>query len=95
MRWLMPIRGRLRRKKPGTLGVTMLDIGALSRWRQGWIGQNQVRQFRFSGNTLTLEADTPGWHATLVESSEPRHLDNCGFRFSIPFRKSAAGRSPL
>jgi len=24
-----------------------------------WIGQKQVRRFRFSGNTLTLEADSP------------------------------------
>jgi hypothetical protein len=35
-------------------------------WFPNWIGQNQVRQFRFSGNTLTLEADARGWHATLI-----------------------------
>jgi len=35
-------------------------------WFPHWIGHNQVRQYRFSGNTLTLEADAPGWHATLI-----------------------------
>ena len=35
-------------------------------WFPNWIGQKQVRHYRFSGNTLTLEADSPAWHATLV-----------------------------
>jgi hypothetical protein len=35
-------------------------------WFPKWIGHNQVRRYRFSGNTLTLEADAPGGHATLV-----------------------------
>jgi hypothetical protein len=35
-------------------------------WFPNWIGQRQVRQYSFSGNTLTLEADSPAWHATLL-----------------------------
>jgi glucose dehydrogenase len=35
-------------------------------WFPNWIGQRQVRQYRFSANTLTLEADSPDWHATLI-----------------------------
>jgi len=35
-------------------------------WFPNWIGQNQVRRYRFAGNTLTLEADSPAWHATLI-----------------------------
>ncbi|MGA2117483.1 MAG: lipocalin-like domain-containing protein [Bryobacteraceae bacterium] len=35
-------------------------------WFPNWIGQRQVRQYRFSGKTLTLEADSPAWHAKLI-----------------------------
>ncbi len=35
-------------------------------WFPNWIGQKQVRHYRFSANTLTLEADSPYWHATLI-----------------------------
>lgn len=35
-------------------------------WFPNWVGQNQVRRYRFSGDMLTLEADAPEWHATLV-----------------------------
>jgi len=35
-------------------------------WFPNWIGQRQVRQYHFSGNTLTLEADSPAWHARLI-----------------------------
>jgi hypothetical protein len=35
-------------------------------WFPNWIGQKQIRQYRFSGNTLTLEADSPDWRATLI-----------------------------
>lgn len=35
-------------------------------WFPNWIGQRQIRQYRFSGNTLKLEADSPGWRATLI-----------------------------
>jgi hypothetical protein len=35
-------------------------------WFPNWIGQKQIRRYRFSGNTLTLEADSPAWHATLI-----------------------------
>jgi len=35
-------------------------------WFPNWIGQKQVRQYRFSGDTLTLETGSPEWHATLV-----------------------------
>lgn len=31
-----------------------------------WVGQKQVRHFRFTGDQLVLEADSPAWHATLV-----------------------------
>jgi hypothetical protein len=35
-------------------------------WFPNWIGQKQVRQYRFSGDTLTLETDSPAWHAKLI-----------------------------
>jgi len=35
-------------------------------WFPNWIGQKQTRQYHFSGDTLTLEADSPDWHARLV-----------------------------
>jgi len=35
-------------------------------WFPNWVGRKQVRDYTFSGNTLTLEADSPAWHATLV-----------------------------
>ena len=35
-------------------------------WFPNWIGQDQVRSFRFEDNRLTLEADSPAWHAKLV-----------------------------
>jgi len=35
-------------------------------WFPNWSGQNQVRHYRFSDRALTLEADGPGWHATLI-----------------------------
>jgi hypothetical protein len=35
-------------------------------WFPNWVGQRQIRSFRFSGNQLTLEADSPAWHATLI-----------------------------
>lgn len=35
-------------------------------WFPNWKGQEQVRSYRFSGNRLILEADSPEWHATLV-----------------------------
>jgi hypothetical protein len=35
-------------------------------WFPNWVGQEQVRHYRFSGDRLTLEADSPAWHATLV-----------------------------
>lgn len=35
-------------------------------WFPNWAGQKQVRQYRFSGSMLTLEADSHAWHATLT-----------------------------
>lgn len=35
-------------------------------WFPNWIGQKQIRSFRFSGDQLTLEADSPAWRATLI-----------------------------
>jgi hypothetical protein len=35
-------------------------------WFPNWVGQKQVRQYRFAGDHLTLEADSPAWHATLI-----------------------------
>lgn len=36
-------------------------------WFPNWIGQKQVRSFRFIENRrLVLEADSPAWHATLL-----------------------------
>ncbi len=35
-------------------------------WFPNWIGRKQVRQYRFSADTLTLEADSPYWHAKLI-----------------------------
>lgn len=35
-------------------------------WFPNWIGQDQIRSFRFEQNRLVLEADSPAWHATLI-----------------------------
>jgi hypothetical protein len=35
-------------------------------WFPNWIGQKQIRSFRFSGNKLILEADSPAGHSTLT-----------------------------
>jgi hypothetical protein len=35
-------------------------------WFPNWIGQNQLRRYRFSNDTLALEAESPSWHATLI-----------------------------
>ena len=36
-------------------------------WFPNWIGQKQIRSFRFMDNRrLMLEADSPAWHATLI-----------------------------
>lgn len=35
-------------------------------WFPNWRGQKQIRSFRFSGDQLTLEADSPAWHAALI-----------------------------
>lgn len=45
-------------------GVVIHDVDGA--WFPNWIGQKQVRHYRFSGDTLTLEADSPAWHATLT-----------------------------
>jgi len=57
----------------GYWGTFTVDAGAgvvihavEGAWFPNWIGQRRVRQYRFSGNTLTLEADSPAWHATLI-----------------------------
>jgi len=65
--------GRAWRNYVGYWGTFMVDAEAgvvihavEGAWFPNWIGQKQVRRYRFSGNTLTLEADSPAWHATLV-----------------------------
>lgn len=35
-------------------------------WFPNWVGRKQIRRYRFNGDQLTLEADSPSWHATLV-----------------------------
>lgn len=35
-------------------------------WFPNWIGTNQVRRYEFNGNRLTLQADLPAGHGTLV-----------------------------
>ena len=35
-------------------------------WFPNWVGQKQVRSFRFDRDRLILEADSPAWHATLI-----------------------------
>jgi hypothetical protein len=35
-------------------------------WFPNWIGQKQIRSFRFERDRLILEADSPAWHATLI-----------------------------
>lgn len=35
-------------------------------WFPNWVGLKQVRKYRFTGDQLTLEADSPAWQATLV-----------------------------
>lgn len=35
-------------------------------WFPNWVGQKQIRQYRFTRDQLTLQADLPAWHATLV-----------------------------
>lgn len=35
-------------------------------WFPNWVGQKQVRRYRFTGDQLILEAESPAWHATLI-----------------------------
>ena len=35
-------------------------------WFPNWIGQEQIRSFRFDKGRLVLEADTAAWHAVLI-----------------------------
>jgi hypothetical protein len=35
-------------------------------WFPNWMGQKQIRSFRFRGDELILEADSPAWRASLV-----------------------------
>jgi hypothetical protein len=35
-------------------------------WFPNWAGRKQVRQYHFTGNQLTLEADSPAWHTKLL-----------------------------
>ncbi len=35
-------------------------------WFPNWVGQKQMRAFRFDRDRLTLEADSPAWHVTVV-----------------------------
>jgi len=35
-------------------------------WFPNWIGKKQIRQYLFVADQLTLEADSPSWHAKLV-----------------------------
>jgi hypothetical protein len=35
-------------------------------WFPNWTGGKQFRHYRFTGNQLTLEADSPAWHAKLL-----------------------------
>jgi hypothetical protein len=65
--------GRAWRNYVGYWGTFTVDVGAgvvihavEGAWFPNWIGQKQVRQYRFSGNTLTLETDSPAWHAKLT-----------------------------
>ncbi|HEY1799544.1 MAG TPA: lipocalin-like domain-containing protein [Terriglobales bacterium] len=35
-------------------------------WFANWVGQNQTRAFRLSGDILSLDADSAAWHAHLT-----------------------------
>jgi hypothetical protein len=35
-------------------------------WLTNWVGQNQTRAFQLSGDSLSLDADSPAWHAHLT-----------------------------
>jgi hypothetical protein len=35
-------------------------------WFPNWVGHRQNRKYTFCGDRLTLEADSPAWHAALV-----------------------------
>jgi lipocalin-like protein len=65
--------GRAWRNYVGYWGTYSVDAAAgvvihtvEGAWFPNWAGQKQVRQYRFTGDHLTLEADSPAWHATLV-----------------------------
>jgi hypothetical protein len=47
-----------------TAGVVIHSVEGA--WFPNWVGLKQIRQYRFNGDQLTLEADSPAWHATLV-----------------------------
>ncbi len=52
----------------GTVDVTAGVVVHLIEggWFPNWIGQKQVRSFRFAGDQLILGAETPAWQAVLV-----------------------------
>jgi hypothetical protein len=35
-------------------------------WLPNWVAQNQARAFQLSGDSLSLDADSPAWHAHLT-----------------------------
>ena len=35
-------------------------------WLTNWVGQNQTRAFELSRDSLSLDADSPAWHAHLI-----------------------------
>ena len=35
-------------------------------WFPNWVGQKLIRHYQFARDELTLEADSPVWHATLI-----------------------------
>ena len=65
--------GRAWHNYMGYWGTYTVDAGAgvvihmvQGAWFPNWVGQKQVRRYRFTDDQLTLEADSPAWHATLV-----------------------------
>ena len=43
-------------------------------WLTNWVGHDQTRAFRLSGDTLSLDTDTAAWHAHLIWKRVPEGI---------------------
>ena len=50
----------------GTVKAGIITHHIEGAWLTNWIGQDQARAFHLSGDSLSLHANSPTWHAHLT-----------------------------